>query len=301
MTAHIRDFTTMSSSNPPLKSPTSNVKSNRLPAPTLFVGPPSRNASQLSVSRVPADNSLRPNRDPLARQRSSRLKPEAANNSASNGTGRELPKLRKASDKSIDAKWKEMQNTLNEVELTAQSSTHVFGESHSKALDDLRDAQIALARAWGRGNEEKSTAASDEPTELDINRFKGAQDIASDRNTTTGTVRRRRADTDASGSTVLSDESVMSDDTVRSGRSRMEDETAQDIRLASERRAANEAYFKRVDQGVREVVERLERVAEAMRGVEGESRSLWSESGSQSSGNSAEEGTNGKNGVAAGG
>ena len=41
---------------------------------------------------------------------------------------------------------------------------------------------------------------------------------------------------------------------------------------------APEAYFKKVDQGVKEVVEKLEKVAEAMRGVEGESRSLWSNS-----------------------
>ena len=80
------------------------------------------------------------------------------------------------------------------------------------------------------------------------------------------------------GGQVLSDESVLSESSAHSGRSQLEDETAQDIKLASERRAANEAYFKRVDAGVKEVVEKLERVAEAMRDVEGESRSLWSNS-----------------------
>ena len=64
---------------------------------------------------------------------------------------------------------------------------------------------------------------------------------------------------------------------LEAGRSQLEDETAQDIKLAGERRAANEAYFKKVDQGVKEVVEKLEKVAEAMRDVEGESRSLWSQ------------------------
>ena len=44
-----------------------------------------------------------------------------------------------------------MQATLAEVELSAFSSTHVFGSAHSAALEELRDAQIALAKAWGRG------------------------------------------------------------------------------------------------------------------------------------------------------
>lgn len=266
-----------------VKSPTSNVKPNRLPAPTLFVGPPSRNASQLSVSRLPAESGgLKANRAPLHRQasaRSRRYDPEADDGSPKEG-GRDVPKIRKPSDKSIDARWREMQSTLNEVELTAQGSTHVFGEGHARALDDLRDAQVALARAWGRGNEDKATASQDEPTDLNIDRFKGAHELATERRQINAG--RRRADTEASASTVLSDESVLSDSSAKSGRSHLEDETAQDIRLASERRAANEAYFKKVDQGVREVVERLEKVAEAMRGVEGESRSLWSESTSSS-------------------
>jgi hypothetical protein len=167
-----------------------------------------------------------------------------------------------------------MQSTLNEVELTAQSSTHVFGENHAKALDDLRQAQIALAKAWGRGNENQATSGDDVVAELNVNKFKGAEETALDRERTG----RKRADTEASASTVLSDESQYSEGSVRSGKSQLEDETAQDIKLAGERRAANEAYFKKVDQGVKEVVEKLEKVAEAMRGVEGESRSLWSNS-----------------------
>lgn len=270
----------MSSSN--TKSPTSNVKPNRLPAPTLFVGPPSRNASQLSVARAPPEaGGLKPTRQTLGRQASARSRtynPEAEDGSSKETPAR--PKIKKPSDKSVDARWREMQSTLNEVELTAQNSTHVFGESHAKALDELREAQIALARAWGRGNEDKATASQDEPTDLNVDRFKGAHDLATERRQAAG---RKRADTEASQSTVLSDESMLSESSMRSGRSLLEDETAQDIRLASERRAANEAYFKKVDEGVRGVVERLEKVAEAMRGVEGESRSLWSESVSSGS------------------
>lgn len=294
------------------KSPTSNTKPNRLPAPTLFVGPPSRNASQLSVIRPPAadNNTLKPTtRDALARQPSTRSRRNfdpttttTAEDAAAPKDSRSAPRqIRKPSDRSIDARWREMQSTLNEVELTAQSSTHVFGEGHARALDDLRDAQIALARAWGRGNEGKDEASREEGVGVGMDRFKGAQDLAEARRKDTAGVGaagvgmgfgmgvgmgRKRADTEASASTVLSDESALSDSTsvAGSGRSALEDETAQDIRLASERRAANESYFRRVDEGVREVVERLEKVAEAMRGVEGEGRSLWGDSSSSRSG-----------------
>ncbi|KAK4545435.1 hypothetical protein LTR36_002785 [Oleoguttula mirabilis] len=258
--------------SPTKPSPTANTKPNRLPAPTLFVGPPSRNASQLSVSRQGNDGNLKSGPHPLNRQKSALAKPYNTDAGAA-GDANGIPALKKQSEKSVDAKWREMQSTLNEVELTAQSSTHVFGESHAKALDDLRNAQVELARAWGRGNEDKaSQAATNSMQGQDINRFQGAEDIASDR----FGQQRRRGDTDASASTTLSDESTTTTGTARTGRSQLEDETAQDIKLASERRAANEAYFKKVDEGVKDVVAKLEVVAEAMRGVEGESRSLWS-------------------------
>ncbi|KAK5171789.1 uncharacterized protein LTR77_003425 [Saxophila tyrrhenica] len=258
--------------SPTQKAPTTNTKPNRLPAPTLFVGPPSRNASQLSVARPG-----------ISREKSTRARNHNTDADGEGSDSRDLPTLRKPSERSIDAKWREMQSTLNEVELTAQSSTHVFGESHAKALDELRNAQIALAKAWGRGNDTQASTAGNDSLEPDIHRFKGAEDLASERKAAAPTSR-RRADTGASASTVLSDESQLTEDSARSGRSHLEDETAQDIKLASERRAANEAYFKKVDQGVKEVVEKLEKVAEAMRGVEGESRSLWSQSERSSSG-----------------
>ena len=270
--------------SPTKPSATTNTKSNRLPAPTLFVGPPSRNASQLSVSRQAPETNLKAGRPGLNRQKSGRARgytADGAADGAADAPSKDLPTLQKPSEKSIDAKWREMQSTLNEVELTAQSSTHVFGDSHTKALDELRKAQVALAKAWGRGNEENVAAAMQDSTDANISRFTGAEDLASERerqgrsNTT-----RNRADTTGSASTVLSDESQVSESSARSARSHLEDETAQDIKLAGERRAANEAYFKKVDQGVKEVVEKLEVVAEAMRGVEGESRSLWSNSDS---------------------
>ncbi|KAK5130307.1 hypothetical protein LTR08_002231 [Meristemomyces frigidus] len=271
-------------------SPTANTKPNRLPAPTLFVGPPSRNASQLSVSRQGNDGNLKATPHPLDRQKSALANPYNTEAGAA-GDANGLPLLKKQSERSVDAKWREMQSTLNDVELTAQSSTHVFGASHAAALDELRRAQVELARAWGRGNEDKAgQAARSFGQDIDITRFQGADDAASDRIAT----QRRRGDTDASASTTLSDESVATTTgTGRTGRTtQLEDETAQDIKLASERRAANEAYFKKVDMGVKDVVARLEVVAEAMRGVEGESRSLWSGS-SRTSGSTERDGAGG--------
>ncbi|KAK5716106.1 hypothetical protein LTR15_009931 [Elasticomyces elasticus] len=264
-------------------SPTAATKPNRLPAPTLFVGPPSRNASQLSVSRQGVDNAK--SRDPLTRQRTTLGRTSTADSPDGIQPNSTLPTLRKASEQEADARWREMQSTLNEVELTAQSTTHVFGASHAAALDELRRAQVELARAWGRGNEDNANRATAE----NMDRFGVADDIAKDRANIGGA--RKRGDTATSVSTTLSDESVMSDSTAGGGgaagpglgRSQLEDETAQDIKLASERRAANEAYFKKVDEGVKDVVAKLEVVAEAMRGVEGESRSLWSGTASERS------------------
>lgn len=58
-----------------------------------------------------------------------------------------------------------MQATLADVELNAFSSTHVFGPPHSAALDELREAQIQLAHAWGRsGVEDEETLKAAEWT-----------------------------------------------------------------------------------------------------------------------------------------
>lgn len=260
-----------------------SAKANRLPAPSLFVGPPSRNASALSLARTPTHESTsKPVRDPLNRHKSALSRPygASADQTQSNDDAAKdqeqsspIPPLKKVSERGIEARWKEMQSTLNEVELTAQSSTHVFGEAHSAALDELRIAQIELARAWARGHEDNRQNLGAPDLEANVNRFKGADDSALDRKQ----LSRRRGDTVSSASTALSDESGRSGDFLsQSSRSNLEDETAQDIKLASERRAANEAYFKKVDGSVRDVVAKLEVVAETMRGVEGESRSLWS-------------------------
>ena len=68
----------------------------------------------------------------------------------------------------------------------------------------------------------------------------------------------------------------------KEGAKSLEEETEEDIALARRRREANDRYFSRVNGGVLDVVGRLEEVAERMRRVEMESRSIWSESASGS-------------------
>lgn len=125
-----------------------------------------------------------------------------------------------------------MQATLADVEMNAFNSTHVFGAAHSAALDELREAQIQLAQAWGRsGTEDEGDA--------------------------------KVADTTEEGP----DE----------GNEKTDED---DILEARRRREANEKFFKRVREGVVDVVGKLEVVAGAMGKVERESRDIWSSSGS---------------------
>ncbi|GAB7358351.1 hypothetical protein MBLNU230_g2422t1 [Neophaeotheca triangularis] len=339
---------TQSSRKETPQSATSSTKPQRLPAPSLFVGPPSHNASNLSISRPDTDRPKTGTSAPATTQNQNSSNPQPQNRpslptptlSASklndpnlqtrpdpatglpdqralDAAGESLQAerrkqrgehpdgLRRPSDKSIDTKWREMQNSLNEVELTAQSSTNVFGASHAAALDELRRAQVELARAWGRGNEDRAAnvvggGGGEGTDEKNVGRFAGADEIAGDRvdvaNKKSG-AGRERTDTQtsaATASTTLSDEEASTASPQSKGKGKdgvsktaLEDETAHDIKLASERRAANDRYFNKVDMAVKDVVTKLEGVAEAMRGVEGESRSLWSGS-SGSSGATAE-------------
>ena len=206
-----------------------------------------------------------------------------------------------ANEQRMGARWQEMQRTLNEIELTAQRSTNVFGAGHARALDDLRHAQIELARAWGRGSENhgamdassgdgSSTLDDDRSGDSDIHRFRAAAaSTGGNRGNANGAGRQRAGTTDtvASASTALSGESegdgpssaprgVGGGSSSPPERGYLEDETARDIKRASARRAANEAYFRKVESSVQDVVAKLEGVAAAMRAVESENRSLWS-------------------------
>jgi septum formation topological specificity factor MinE len=57
----------------------------------------------------------------------------------------------------------------------------------------------------------------------------------------------------------------------------LEEDTEADIILARKRREANDKYFQRVNEGVLDVVAKLEEVANAMKAVEQESRDIWTE------------------------
>ena len=140
-----------------------------------------------------------------------------------------------------------MQATLAEVELSASNSRHVFGSAHNEALGELREAQIALAKAWGRGE-------ADEEDDLEAEKEKSAKgkDEA-------------KKDGDAGG----------------------EAEEEADIAEARRRRKANEKFFRKVREGVVDVAGKLEGVAQAMAKVEKESREIWSEKDSMDSGSVA--------------
>ena len=132
-----------------------------------------------------------------------------------------------------------MQATLAEVEISALSSTHVFGAAHSTVLEELREAQIGLAAAWGRGEaDEEGKGGKDE----------GIQE----RNVKEGGKEREAAD---------------DEDVGREG----------DIEEARRRREANERFFKKVGEGVADVLGKLDDVAKAMAKVERESREIWSD------------------------
>lgn len=137
-----------------------------------------------------------------------------------------------------------MQATLAEVELSAFSSTHVFGSAHSAALDELREAQIALAKAWGRGEADGEQNEEAEAEAVKVQSEKEKEDGKKD------------------------------------GKTDEESEEEGDIAEARRRREANERFFRRVGEGVVDVVGKLEEVAQAMAKVERESREIWSGSDS---------------------
>ena len=146
-------------------SPKTKAKQLREPPPSLFLGPPSQNASHVSLPGVapvpppPNPSNLNPARaPPLIRQRSQRLAQRDGTADADRGSSLPRPALpRQQQDSEVkkqadrtDALWAEMQSTLEEVKLSAVNGTHVFGLDHGKALEGLRAAQIELAQAWAR-------------------------------------------------------------------------------------------------------------------------------------------------------
>jgi hypothetical protein len=263
----------------------SQGKQMREPPPSLFHGPPSQNASHVSlpgITPVPATNpsALNPNRaPPLIRQISTMSQKRISTRANLDGTvdGAPSPSLaasprqqqdtegKKQADRT-DALWAEMQNALEEVELSAVNGTYVFGPDHSKALEGLRAAQIELAQAWARSEADDMVEATDKESKPTRGLVIGSEG---------------RSALDTLGSTVPSGSgrpgsSGAAGPSERIG-SQLEEETEADVLLARKRREANDRYFQRVNEGVLGVVFKLEEVANAMKRVEQESKDIWGE------------------------
>ncbi len=252
------------------------TQTNRLPAPALFVGPPSHNASNTSLLSPNPD--IRSPAKTLVQQRSllspdvKRPLPPTIDRSQYDDIGsisshtsapfllrqRQQSRAAEAEASSrAEAVWAEMQNTLEEVELSAIKGPgiSVFGSEHSRALDELRMAQIELAKAWARSGPEEDVKNMQQETKV--------QDISvADLEPPSSRARGGSASSQLKGDKLFD-------------RIKLEEETEKDIELSKKRREENDRYFEKVNMGVQEVVLKLEAVAKAMRVVESESKEIW--------------------------
>ncbi|KAJ5370249.1 uncharacterized protein N7496_006341 [Penicillium cataractarum] len=238
--------------------------SQRLPPPALFQGPPSHNASNISLS-VPAAGPTLPipsgsQPPPLHRNLSHRKDGGSPDNR--NFLSPFISRRPSKNDvDGSDAIWQEMQSALSEVELSAVTSEHVFGEKHAEALEDLRMKQLKLAQAWARSE------ADDEIVGSSPNTADGDNSAASTKRRGSG-----------EGNTTETTNNTQAPGRDRVSYRTLDEETEKDIILARRRREANDRYFDRVNQGVLDVVAKLEEVSQAMRTVERESKDIWSDS-----------------------
>ncbi|ERF74657.1 hypothetical protein EPUS_00787 [Endocarpon pusillum Z07020] len=276
----------------------------RLPPPALFQGPPSRNASNISLHLpganaaaigLPASASISnispttTSPDNLSRISSRRPVADSRTNDFSPASAgprvREAPSstpirphqhtskidaaaATKRENDRADALWAEMQNTLAEVELSAAAGSHIFGAGHAKALEELRAAQLELAKAWARSekDEVESHGAGDEEEEEEEEKKKEGGGVGSA----------------GFGLGVLGGKDGVKQQQQqqqRPGKKTLEKETENDILLAKTRREANDRYFEQVNNSVLDAVKKLDEVAAAMRKVEKESSDIWSEDG----------------------
>jgi hypothetical protein len=304
----------------------SKQSSQRLPAPALFVGPPSHNASNVSLKRADTDTSQnsravpsssipgasspsltqtplsrsntglsrqntnlsrqntnlsRQNtRDALSRQntnisiqpRPDGLQVPEENTQAAGGIGlglanttieEEVKRQRPRRGTAVlDAHWAALQSTLSDVELSAASSAHVFNINHAKALEELRAAQVELARAWGQTDtEDVSTLPS--ASELKTNKEQAAK---------------KDEDKQHHGN-HHKDQEKQAEQNER----KLSTATTLDLTSAARRREASDKYFAAVKEGVADVVRKLDGVADAMREVEMQSRDIWGDDAKESS------------------
>ncbi|TRX90483.1 hypothetical protein FHL15_008652 [Xylaria flabelliformis] len=280
------------------KSTPSNPKA-RDPPPSLFH--PSPSASHASLPGVTAGAGPAPSSGlmlgtqmPSGTSTQQSQAPPARTGSLLNPRNRPAPRLptgdsARTADRT-DALWAEMQATLEEAELSASGGTHVFGPDHDRKLAELRVAQIALAQAWAR-SETDDAAGGSMASETEVRNLKGALgDVGSmaaavaagashGATIPPGNTKGAADGTDAGKSTVGTGSAHPSNSGLDGEKlgAKLEEETERDILLARNRREANDRYFSKVDQGVKDVVAKLEGVAIAMRAVEQETRGVWGE------------------------
>ncbi|KAK3684299.1 hypothetical protein B0T22DRAFT_470047 [Podospora appendiculata] len=190
-----------------------------------------------------------------------------------------------------DALWAEMQATLEEVELSAGGGTRVFGPDHDRKLGELRMAQIALAQAWARSEADDAIETTGSGLGETRNvKFGGASGTETGADgagkTEAGTATDGGAKSTGTGSVRPVSSGVGATGQEKLGE-KQDEEPVVDILLARKRREANDRYFQRVNQGVLDVVAKLEEVATAMRDVEQESKDIWAEETNDSAPGSA--------------
>ncbi|ETI23622.1 hypothetical protein G647_05424 [Cladophialophora carrionii CBS 160.54] len=286
---------------PKLTTTTTRTTAHRLPPPALFQGPPSKNASHISLAlptdRVPGAPStetenaghqhriIRPSRVPPA---SSFSGPSSGHlhQRASGARGGAV-----ADDNRAEQLWAEMQKTLADVELSAMNTSHVFGASHLHALEDLRTAQLSLAQTWAKTEADEllehdfDTTSRNEANvgaALEAKASAATAALPPMSNSTPSTARGKGTTPQTGSSPATAKDGKDAKDAGKPGAfandKNLEEETERDIQLARKRREANDRYFSQVNRGVLEVVSKLDEVAGAMRRVERESREIWDES-----------------------
>lgn len=251
------------------------------PSPHIASTPPTPGRA-FSSTRLPA---LRQQSSTVANQRSNLDLPalglassssstRSSNASYSNGAKKSTspnnsPSHNRKSE--LDATWIEMQHTLGEVERGGLSGGgNVFGQGHAQALEELRKAQIALAQAWARSETDDADADGD----IIAENVASATAKTTAGNAHAGVLADDRAQKLGIGK---DDRGKGRGGSVGGGteKTKLEEETENDILLARQRRAANDRYFERVNRGVVDVVEKLGIVAREMRGLEMESKEIW--------------------------
>ncbi|KAI5289477.1 hypothetical protein KEM54_003799 [Ascosphaera aggregata] len=168
---------------------------------------------------------------------------------------------------STDLLWREMQNTLAQVEVSAAANDSVFNPSHLESLQQLRSKQLALAKAWARSEVDEVVEHSGEET----------SNVAAPSVSAAGSRAPPQMSLGVQQDLARRQFGTTESEDIQSAHV-LDEKTENDLALARRRREANDHYFDRVSSGVLDVVSTLEDVALALRAVERESNDIWSDS-----------------------